>query len=243
MAENPKKQKGRNHWYALALLAVLVLAVAAVSAKYVQKTQSKNDALAKGFYFTSDLLDGKTHNVTALGSDGTASVTITLQNHADELRYSETKIDYTVTVMGEGSPTIDKPTGTIAAGKGNDAKVTISGLKVGETYTVTAKTENTYQQEIQGKIIVNEPDLNVYSSVEGTDPVEVTVWTVDYSGNVKMTYPSGWIPDNNNYMMGDWKTNGGFQTFSMDKNQSHVFRFFKGSNPGNDSEVSVNAAN
>ena len=63
-----------------------------VAAKYMQSTPKQDTVLAKEFYFTSDLLDGETHEITALdqGEDGnyTASVTFQLMNHEDELRYS-----------------------------------------------------------------------------------------------------------------------------------------------------------
>ena len=56
--------------------------------------------------------------------------------------------------------------------------------------------------------------------------VEITVWTVDYSGNVVLQCADSLIPDNTDSWMQDAKT-GEEQSYEMGANTSHQFRFFK----------------
>lgn len=231
----------------LAFFCLCVGGISLVSAKYMQQSVMKNNsATAKEFYFESDLLDGNVHEVvpTENSVDGkTASVTIRLKNHVDELRYSEVAIDYTVTVTNEDGTsaegvTVTSPSGTIAAGKAstadenqtNDIDVTISNLKAGNTYKVTATTNNVYQKTLEGTIKVAQTDNNIYASViDKTQYIEVTVWTTDYAGEVKLTYGNiGLIPDNTDTKMANASSAGSTITEnSWEANTSHVFRFFK----------------
>lgn len=241
--------------WACGLLAfITVLATAGVSAKYIHQTEVQGQAVAAEFYFASDFLseNGETHTVTALENGGTASVTFALQNHADELRYSEVDIAYTVSVKPAGDVTVTPASGTISAGKNanenqtNDAAITISGLKRGKTYTVTATATTPYTATLTGTITVQERDDTVHCEVtDKTQYIEVTVYTVDYSGNVQITYPAKLIPDNTDSVMADWKTEEQAQTktVKMEANSAHVFRFFKASGyTGSGSEVTANAA-
>lgn len=219
-----------------------------VSAKYIKQTVTKNNSVtAKEFYFESDLLDGKEHKVVPTDGNGaTASVMIELKNHADELRYSKVDIDYGVTVTEQDGAksqdvTISPETGKIQAGNPNDAIVNISGMKAGKIYTVTAATSNTYRKTLTGIIKVAQPDTNVYASVSDKEQyIEVTVWTTDYAGEVKLIYHNGLIPDNTDAMMGDAKaTDGTITVNSWKTNTSHEFRFFK-SDASKKYQVTVN---
>lgn len=258
-----KNRMGKNQWFhrhatslrvcgLLAFIAILATAAGGASAKYIHKTETKATATAEEFYFKSDLLDGETHTVSALESDGTASVTFALQNHADELRYTGVEISYTVKVEKKGDNgtvsdgvTVSPSQGTIAGGEKRDENITVSGLQAGESYTVTATSTSPYAETLTGTIQVTTSDLEVHSETDKKDQyIEVTVWTVDYSGQVTMTYPAGWIPDNTDSMMEDWKTGTETQnrTFNMKANSSHVFRFFKGTTYSDESGVTVSAA-
>lgn len=243
-----KTDKGRSrHINKTVLLLVLfclcVGGIALVSAKYIKQNVTKNNsAMASEFYFESDLLDGKEHEVVATEDNGkTAKVTLRLKNHVDELRYSETEIDYTISVVQKDGTkaedvTIDQENGTIAAGKAtndrqtHDVDVTLSGLKAGETYTVTATTDNTYHKMLSGTIKVLLSDTKLYASIsDKTQYIEVTVWTTDYAGEVKVTYGNiGLIPDNTDAKLKNAKSTGGTITESdWKENTSHVYRFFK----------------
>lgn len=213
-----------------------------VSAKYIkQKDLNNNSAKAQEFYFESDLLDGEEHEIVATkNADGstTGSVTIRLKNYADELRYSETAIEYTVSVKEMDADTdkmladssITNKSGTIATEGRHAQDVTISGLEAGKTYTVTATTNNVYQKTLQGTIKVLAPDETVYTAVnDQTEYIEVTVWTTDYTGEVTLKYGDiGLIPDNTNEKMRDALSTGGtISENNWEANTSYVFRFFK----------------
>ena len=234
----------------LVLFCLCIGGISMVSAKYIKQNDTKNNsATAKEFYFESDLLDGKEHEVVATkAADGTAtaSVTIRLKNYADELRYSETEIKYQVSVIekksDEGTDTdsdgqsvdnniaITDKTGTIDAEAKNHADVTLSNLEAGKTYVVTATTSNIYQKTLTGTIKVVAPDDTLYASVrDNAQYIEVTVWTTDYTGNVTLKYNNGTLlPDNTDTKMQDVVTTSSiFYQGKWEANTSHVFRFFK----------------
>lgn len=219
----------------LVLFCLFIGAISMVAAKYMKQTTTKNNAAAaKEFYFESDLLDGKIHEIMPT-ENGTANVTIRLKNYIDDLRYSETEIQYTVKVTEEKATdsatdiTIDQATGTIATGKTNN-DIKISNLKAGKTYEVTATTDNIYKKTLTGTIKVSEPDTKVYASVDDENQyIEVTIWTKDYKGKVDLNYRSpDLIPDNTDTKMKDATTGTGTITEPDWKaNTSHVYRFFK----------------
>ena len=229
---------GRNKTVVLLVLFCITIgAMAMVAAKYIHDTNTTNGATAKEFYFTSDILSktGTTHEVTALEANQTATVTFQLMNHADSLRYSEVNIKYTVSVREKGGATLDSSkienqTGTISGNQVNNANVTIKGLEPGKEYIVTATTDNTYKQTLRGTIKVKKADDNVYASVKDKNNyIEVTVWTIDHTGEVSLTYQNtGLIPDNTDTKMENAKrTDDTLKFTDWAANTSHVFRFFK----------------
>ena len=138
------------------VLSLCVLTIGMFVAKYINDESSDGLVIAKNFYFTSNFLDGKEHT---LAPDST-SVTFTLGNHEDDLRYSEVDIKYTVTANNEAA--IKNDTGTLASGSINDAEVTISNLKPGTTYTVTAVGEGGYTKTLTATIVVPEKKAQLY---------------------------------------------------------------------------------
>ena len=265
--ENSKGRGMRSNKTALLLVlfCLCIGGIAMISAKYInQKKTDNNSVTAKNFYFESDLLDGKEHTVIPTDSStngkNTASVTVRLKNYVDDLRYSETAIDYKVIVAESGtdatadgvtiSNTDGNATGTIAPDGKNHADVKLSNLKSGKTYKVTATTDNVYKKELTGTIKVTEPDEKVYSSINDENQyIEVTVWTTDYSGSVKLSYnDADLIPDNTDAKLKDAKSGSDTITISnWGANTSHVFRFFKNEETKeyqatvNDKEVTVSA--
>lgn len=230
------KSRGANKIVAfLVLFCIGIGGISMISAKYIkQTTTDKNAATAKEFYFESDLLDGNTHKVTPT-DNGRANVTIRLKNYVDELRYSETEINYNVTVKETGSDTkaenitIKNESGTITTGAKHNADVELSNLEEGKSYIVTATTDNIYKKTLKGTIEVSKPDTDINASVhDETQYIEVTIWTNDYSGDVTLKYGSniGLIPDNTDTTL-KGKTTGQAITTELKANQSHVFRFFK----------------
>ena len=227
----------------LMMVCILAFGAFAVYAKYVQTSRYNDAVAAKEFYFSSDLLDGELHEVPAVETDGTAEVTFHLMNHEDQLRYSTLPVSYEVTwenADGEtqsASEAENRIRGEMSAGKGNnydtnDAKITISGLEAGNTYRITARSFAPYTKTLTGTVRVQAQDKQVHAVLEDLgNYVEITVWTVDYSGNVALQCADSLIPDNTDSWMQDAKT-GEKQTYEMGANTSHQFRFFKSGGTG-----------
>lgn len=242
----------------LVLFCLCIGAISMVAAKYMKQTTTKNNAAAaKEFYFESDLLDGKPHEIMPT-EDGTANVTIRLKNYIDDLRYSETEIQYTVKVTEENATdsatdiTIDQARGTIETGKTNNKDIKISNLQAGKTYKITATTDNIYKKTLTGTIKVSKPDKEIYASIhDETQYIEVTIWTKDYTGEVSLKYSDAdLIPDNTDTKMKDATTGSGtIKEPDWKANTSHVYRFFKNNEiktyqaTVNDKEVTVSEKN
>lgn len=248
----------------LVLLVLLVLLIGAVIGRYQRQIDSDVSVRAKEFYFTSDFLDGETHTLAPVSSvvtggagasEGTggpsgAEVTFTLGNHADELRYSEVDINYTVrvepttdgsgggttgtsdsgvTVMKDGKELTDNE--KLTGGELADAEITVSGLKAGKTYTVTATGNGGYTKTLTAKIVVPAKEGKLYYHLENVagEYKLLTVWNEgDEAGEVTIDYTG--IPDNTNPNMTDWKTDDTGKKIQIASRESAVFRFFGGSN-------------
>ncbi len=207
------------------VLLLCVLTVGMLVAKYINRKSSDGLVRAKNFYFTSDFLDGEEHTL----APGSTSVTFTLGNHADDLRYSEVDIEYTVTVDNDAAVT--SPTGTLAKDSVKDAEVTVSGLRPG-TYTVKAVGKGGYTKTLTAKIVVPAIEAKLFYHIDDSagEYILLTVWNEgDKEGNVTVAYTG--IPDNTNPNMTDWVTNGN-KTVTVAPHASMVFRFFN-ANAGN----------
>lgn len=229
----------------LSLFCISIFFISVVSAKYIHKTENTGTVTAKEFYFKSDILDGRTHTVTA-GADGTASINITLMNHEDELRYSETDINYEIKIKNDENQDVTPDdstglTGTIPEGKNsasdktNDKTITIQGLAAGKTYTITAETTgNSYSKKLTGTVKVNPIDRDIHTAINDEGAyVEVTIWSGEYKGTVKLDYCQGLIPDNTDPLLEnalnatDASTPAEVTLSAWKTDTSHVFRFFK----------------
>ncbi len=227
---NCKGQKKRLGAAALGVCLVLLVAlIGAAIARYQRAFRSEGSVRAQEFYFTSDFLDGGTHTL----APGSTSVTFTLGNHADELRFSEMDITYEVTV--NNGATVEQPNGTLAKNTKADAAITISNLQAG-TYTVTAVGTGGYSKTLTATIVVPAETAQLYQhqdSVPG-EYLLLTVWNEgDKPGTVTVTYTG--IPDNTNPNMTDWRTNS-TQTVTLEPHTSKVFRFFGGTVTVKDAE-------
>ncbi len=227
MGKQQRNGKGNKKLLGTAVLGVclvmLVVLIGAAIGRYQHQFRSGGSVRAKEFYFTSDFLDGETHT---LAPDST-SVTFKLGNHADELRISEVDIAYTVTV--NNGATVTPASGTLTAGvTGTDAKITITGLQSGETYTVTAVGKGGYTKTLTATIKVLEEAARPYYHID-TVPGEYILLTVWNEGSVEKTVTIQYtgIPDNTNPNMTNWTT-GETKDITIDPHESKVFRFFDG---------------
>ncbi len=235
---SPGRKNGRKKFSLAAIelaacIALAVVMIGAVVGKYLHKFDSNGSVRAMDFYFTGDFLDGKTHALTP----GTTELSFTMGNHADELRFSEMDIKYTVTVTkADGTAadgvTIESATGTLTKGVMSDKTVTVKDLTPG-TYTITAVGEGGYTKTLTAKINIPAAANNVFYHKDSTgDYILLTVWNDgDTDGSVAITYTG--IPDNTNPNMTDWAEGSETNKISMPNitiaaHESKVFRFFSG---------------
>lgn len=213
------------------VLSLCALTVGMLVAKYLNEKSSDGLVRAKNFYFTSNLLDGEEHTL-APDSTGSTSVTFTLGNHEDDLRFSEVDIEYTVT-LDDGSTVKEIDKGTLPAnGAVNDVEVTVSGLQEGKTYTVTAVGKGGYTKTLTATIVVPAKAAQLYYHIDNSagEYTLLTVWNEgDKEGHVQIKYAG--IPDNTNPDMAEWRTGDNNNHSVMIKpHESKVFRFFNATN-------------
>ena len=206
-------------------LALLVLLIGAAIGRYQRQLRAEGSARAPEFYFTSDLLDGGTHTL----APGSTQVSFILSNHADDLRFSQVDIAYTVTVEGGASVAVNPAAGTLEKDRKADGKITVSNLTPG-TYTVKAVGKGGYSKTLEAVIVVLPEEARLYWHRENV-PGEYTLLTVwnegDTAGTVTVQYTG--IPDNTNPNMGNWLTGTDTkrsQTVTVPPHASKVFRFF-----------------
>ena len=207
--------------------SLCALTVGLLVAKYLNESSSEGSVRAKNFYFTSNFLDGKEHTL----APGSTGITFTLGNHEDDLRFSEVDIHYTVTVEDNDSDesnnaALSVSSGTLSSGSVNNATVTVSGLKEGQTYTVTAVGKGGYKKTLKATITVPAKASRLYYHTDGSagEYILLTVWNEgDKAGSVTVKYTG--IPDNTNANMIGWMTNDS-QSVEINPHESKVFRFF-----------------
>lgn len=207
MAERQeKKRTGRVRLIILIVLAVLAL-TGTVTAKYLETHSVQNIFSAKYFYFTSNLLMPTQENYVLNAT--TESISFTLNNFADALNFSDDEITYTVAVKATGhggaEPVLSPAEGTIANGQTNTVTVTLSNLKQGATYTVTAVGRAGYKQTLKAQFTIGTGDENIYKHLADHDEyLLLTVWTENLKGNVTISCgKEGLIPDNTDPVMAD----------------------------------------
>ena len=111
--KNPRARRRRKVIRYMSFLLLGLLVLAGVVAKYVREDSDKNIFAAKEFYFTSNLLTADEAEYR-LNADAT-SVSFTIGNNADKLRFAEDDVEYKISV-NEGA-TIDKAEGILQKGK------------------------------------------------------------------------------------------------------------------------------
>lgn len=219
----------------IVILLFSILTVGMLIAKYSNERSTDKVVKAQEFYFTSNLLDGKEHTLTS----GSTSVTFTLSNHVDELRYSDMDIEYTVTVKENSSDSvITEVKGTLEKGDTDPAKIIVSSLEAGKTYTITAKADGGYTKTLTATIVVPEISAKLFYHVENSANgyTLLTVWNEgDLAGDVTIEYQG--IPDNTNPNMTNWQLGENAsqtQKVTIKAHESLLFRFF-----GDDVKVEV----
>lgn len=202
------------------LLACVVTFSALVWAKYVSREEKDTVVAAKSFYFESDLLteSGATYTL----APGTTNITIHLKNFADDLRYSDVVIDYKVTATNQSNKT-----GKLGSAKKENHEISFSNLTPGN-YEVVATATSPYTKTLKATFVIPAVEGGVFCSVNdaANSPVlRLTVWTEDYSGAVKLTWPAGVAPDNTDPLLAN--ATGNSITINFENDSEYTFLFFK----------------
>ena len=240
MAQTDKRD---NRVIAVVLLvAAALVAVGGISsyaAKYAHQATDGRDLSSPAFYFTSDVL---TEDGTAAYDlpVGTTSISFGLRNYADELRCSDTNIDYGYTVTAADG-TVVKSESKILSNDENTphsstATITVGGLSAG-TYTVTATSTKPFSQTLSAKftIAAADTDLNIsLADAANSATATLTVSTQDYEGNFTVSWPADVIPDQTQTeftKVNTGNSSGSYSAGSVSvtakKFSTYTFRFFK----------------
>lgn len=188
---NKQNKKGRGVYLWALVLILIGASVWGVLAKYVWQREQDLLVEAKTFYFASDLLTEEGAEYTL--NPGTNSVTFTLKNHIDEKRYSECEIQYDVYVDNVKQGT------TAVLNDGNKTDEVTFAVEAGKTYQVRAVGNAGYTKTLSATFTVQTLPDGFYKYLEPDTAsdyfVLLTVWTENVSGNVKVQFPDGLIPD------------------------------------------------
>ncbi len=250
----PKKTTRSNGGKKLNILAIelaaciILIAVLAgtVIGRYRRQFNSYGSVRALNFYFTSDFLDGSNHPI----APGTTEFSFTLSNHADDLRYSEMDITYTVEVTKEDGSEVSGVNIEINGVQGSEGKMLTNNNTVNDTVKISSLTSGKYiitatatgqadpvaasagyHKTLTATIDIPAEGAKLFQNIVNTSEyLQLTVWNEgDEQGTVSIEYTG--IPDNTNPNMGSWERSdaAGLKTvenITIEPYSSKVFRFF-----------------
>ena len=227
MAKYLKKKKHGGLALRLSAVCLLLVVVVAmnsiIDAKYVTSKRSDPAAVAKAFYFESDLLkaDG---NPTYYLPAGTTQITVRLKNNVDSLRHSEVDFEYTISATGQNDQKC-----TLYGNKVDFKDETFTNLAPG-TYTVTATTTSPYSKTLSAVFVIPASGKGIEYSVKdvsGSPVLQMTVRTNQYSGNVKISWPAGVSPDNTDPLLVGAAAGQSSTVINFANDSEYIFLFFK----------------
>ena len=193
----------RKRTIIITLLVVLLFTVGGVFAKYIYNSGGMGLLSAKEFYFTSNLLTENTAKYVL--NSQTTEISFALGNNADKLRFSQDDIKYSITVgckSGDSYPEENikyaDSEQVLSGGSVDTTSITLKGLTMGETYTVTATGKAGYKQTLKAEFTVSDKEENVHMHLDTSNDafVLLTVWTHNMTGPLTVITPAGLIPDN-----------------------------------------------
>ena len=193
----------RKRTIIITVLVVLLFTVGGVFAKYIYNSGGMGLLSSKEFYFTSNLLTENTAKYVL--NSKTTEISFTLGNNADKLRFSQDNIKYSITVeckSGDSYPEENikyaDSEQVLSGGSVDTTSITLKGLTMGETYTVTATGKAGYKQTLKAEFTVSDKEENVHMHLDTSNDafVLLTVWTHNMTGPLTVITPAGLIPDN-----------------------------------------------
>lgn len=234
------KSSKKNHGVRkLILLAIPIIFIGTTLAKYSSNTNQDVVFEAKNFYFESDLLHDATNPISYTYQKGVDEISVVLKNNIDDYRFSDVEIEYKVQITDQEGNSVTDKNGVkleLKQGKLSNADIVESEIKFSNlptgVYVVKAEAIKPYTKTLQAIFTLTEQDNNIIYEIndsKNSPTLYLTLKTIDYSGNISITWPSGIYPDSTNIYFENIETglNGGTTTINFNSDSEYSFQFFK----------------
>lgn len=214
------------------ILLTIIITMTVVLGKYLQELKNNTLYEAENFYFRSDLLieDSKSYTLQR----GVNKIVVHLYNSEDRLRYTKVDINYVVKlekINDDGNLVkVREENGVLSKSSFTDNEVVFDNLENGK-YKVSAIATNPYTKILEGNFVItnndNRIDYSVGDNVDST-VMFLTIKTVDYTGNIKIKFPDGLYPDNNEEVFKNVNIDNSKEVIiNFKNNSSYSYRFYK----------------
>ena len=214
------------------ILLTIIITMTVVLGKYLQELKNNTLYEAENFYFRSDLLSEDIKSYTL--QRGVNKIVIHLYNSEDRFRYTKVDINYVVKlekINDDGNLVkIREENGVLSKSGFIDNEVVFDNLENGK-YKVSALATNPYTKILEGNFVItnndNRIDYSVGDNVDST-VMFLTIKTVDYTGNIKIKFPDGLYPDNNEEAFKNVNIDNLKEVIvNFKNNSSYSYRFYK----------------
>ena len=214
------------------IILVVILGATIILGRYLQEHQKSSLYEAENFYFTSDLL--KEESEVSFWKDGVNKLKINFSNSADKLRYTKSDINAVVRL----SEFIDNREFvkkreinlTLEGDKITNKEIVLDNLEKG-VYKIEAITSSPYVKKLEGIFSIDSNNNTIKHLVN--DRADSTVLmlkisTIDYEGNIKIKFPDGLYPDNNEDAFKDVDIDNSKEVIVKFKHHSsYTYKFYK----------------
>lgn len=214
------------------ILLTIIITMTVVLGKYLQELKNNTLYEAENFYFRSDLLSEDIKSYTL--QRGVNKIVVHLYNSEDRLRYTKVDINYVVKlekINDNGNLVkVREENGVLSKSNFTDNEVVFDNLENGK-YKVSAIATTPYTKILEGNFVITNNDNRIDYSVG--DNVDSTVMfliikTVDYTGNIKIKFPDGLYPDNNEEAFKNVNIDNSKEVIvNFKNNSSYSYRFYK----------------
>ena len=214
------------------ILLTIIITMTVVLGKYLQELKNNTLYEAENFYFRSDLLSEDIKSYTL--QRGVNKIVIHLYNSEDRFRYTKVDINYVVKlekINDDGNLVkVREENGVLSKSNFTDNEVVFDNLENGK-YKVSAIAITPYTKILEGNFVItnndNRIDYSVGDNVDST-VMFLTIKTVDYTGNIKIKFPDGLYPDNNEEAFKNVNIDNLKEVIvNFKNNSSYSYRFYK----------------
>ena len=220
------------------IIFIPLLVAGVTFAQYVSEKHNEAVFQTGSFYFESTVLKEENPPIYEY-EKGVNSISIDLNNFADELRNSELDINYTVsltdsngnTMTDMNGNTIADKTGVLPKNRKHTENIEFKNLKSG-TYTVTANATSPFQKTLKANFVITQKDDEIKYSVSDSIRsaiLQLTISTQDYSGDIQINWPEGVSPNSSDSKFQNVNTgfSQGNYVIHFEANSEYTFNFFK----------------